>query len=90
MLATSFQLIWTAVLDSTTFLPDAITFNIHPDNNALLDIPVEIDFSDYRPVSGTQVPFRIQKFLNNSLFLDFQVQNAAINSGLSASAFAIQ
>jgi hypothetical protein len=77
-------------LDSVTFLPDAITFNIHPDNNALLDIPVEIDFSDYRPVSGVQIPFHIQKFLNNSLLLDFQVQSAAINSGLSASEFAIQ
>jgi hypothetical protein len=77
-------------LDSVTFLPEAISFNIHPDNNALLDIPVEIDFTDYRPVSGVQIPFHIQKFLNNSLLLDFQVQSAAINSGLSASEFAIQ
>jgi len=77
-------------LDSVTFLPDSIAFNIHADNNALLDIPVEIDFSDYHSVSGAQVPFHIQKFLNNSLLIDFQVENAAINSGLSASAFAIQ
>jgi hypothetical protein len=77
-------------IDSLTFLPAAISFNIHADNNALLDIPVEIDFSDYHSVSGVQIPFHIQKFLNNSLLLDFQVQNAAINSGLSASAFAIQ
>lgn len=72
------------------FLPAAITYNIHPDNNALLDIPVEIDFSDYRLVSGVQIPFHIQKCLNNSLLLDFQVQNAAINSGLSASEFTVQ
>jgi hypothetical protein len=77
-------------LDSVTFLPDAITYNIHSDNNALLDIPVEINFSDYRSVSGAQVPFHIQKFLNNSLFLDLQVQNVAINSGLSASGFTVQ
>jgi len=77
-------------LDSVTFLPDAITYNIHSDNNALLDIPVEINFSDYRSVSGVQIPFHIQKFLNNSLFLDFQVQNVAINSGLSASGFTVQ
>jgi hypothetical protein len=77
-------------LDSQTFLPAAIAYNIHPDDNALLDIPVEIDFSDFRSVSGVQVPFHIQKFLNNSLLLDLQVQNAAFNSGLSASAFAIE
>jgi len=76
-------------LDSATFLPYAITYNIHPDDNALLDIPVEIDFSDYRPVSGAQIPFHIQKFLNNSLLLDLQVQNAAINSGLSVNTFSI-
>jgi hypothetical protein len=77
-------------LDSTTFLPAAIAFNIHPDNNALLDIPVEVQFSDYRSVNGAQVPFHVQKFLNNGLVLDVQLQTVAINSGLSASDFNIQ
>ena len=74
-------------LDSTTLLPAAVAFNTHPDNNALLDIPVQIQFSDYRPLNGVQIPFHIQKFLNNSLFLDFQIQAVALNSGLSASTF---
>jgi hypothetical protein len=68
-------------LDSTTLLPAAMTFNIHPDNNALLDIPIEIHFSDYRAVNGVEVPFHVQKFLNNGLVLDLQFQNAALNSG---------
>src|SRR2546423_167898 len=88
-------------LDATTLLPAALTFNTHPDNNMLLDIPVEIRFSDYRPVSGNsatvgaglspstspsspQIPFHIQKFLNNSLLLDLQFQTATLNSGLTA------
>src|SRR5438477_553099 len=49
-------------LDSTTLLPAAIAFNIHPDNNALLDLPVEIRFSDYQTVSGARGPFHVQKF----------------------------
>ena len=77
-------------LDSTTLLPAALSFNVHPDNNALLDIPVEIQFSDYRNVSGAQIPFHIQKFLNNSLLLDLQIQSAALNTGLAASSFSIQ
>ena len=77
-------------LDSATLLPAAISFNIHPDGNALLDIPVEIDFSDYRSISGVQIPFHIQKFLNGSLLLDIQLQNASVNSGVSASAFVTQ
>ena len=71
-------------LDASTNLPVAIAFNTHADNNALLDIPVEMRFFDYRTVSGSQIPFRVQKFLNNSLHLDLQFQTAAVNTGLTA------
>jgi hypothetical protein len=77
-------------LDSTTFLPAAITFNIHPDNDMGLDIPIEIRFSDYRATGGSQVPYHVQKFLNNSLLLDFQAQSVTLNSGLSAATFQVQ
>ncbi len=76
-------------LDSTTFLPAVTTFNIHPDNNALLDIPIEVRFSDYRAVNGVQVPFHVQKFLNNGLILDLQFQTAALNTGLATSQFQV-
>jgi len=75
-------------LDSATLLPAGMAFDIHPDNNALINLPVEICFSDYRPLNGAQIPFHVQKFLNNSLILDFQAQSATSNSGLSASTFA--
>lgn len=70
-------------LDSTTFLPAAVDFNIHPDNNELLDIPVEIRFASYTAVNGAQVPFHVQKFVNNSLTLDLQFQSASLNTGLT-------
>lgn len=76
-------------LDSTTLLPASIAFNIHPDNNELLDIPVQILFSDYRSTSSVQIPFHIQKFINNSLFLDLQIQSANVNTGLTDSNFAV-
>jgi len=77
-------------LNSATFLPISIAFNIHPDNNAGLDLPVEIRFSDYTSVSGAQVPYHVQKYLNNSLILDFQATSVTLNSGLSLSAFNAQ
>src|SRR6202007_2944399 len=77
-------------LDAKTLLPVALDLTVHPDNNMLLDIPVEIRFSDYRAVNGVQVPFHVQKYLNNSLILDIQLQTVTLNSGLAASAFAIQ
>jgi hypothetical protein len=77
-------------LDTKTLLPVVLDFNVHPDDNMLLDIPVEIRVSDYRAVNGVQAPFHIQKYLNNSLILDIQVQTATLNSGLAASAFSAQ
>lgn len=77
-------------LDVSTSLPVALDFSTHPDNDAGLDIPVELLFSDYRLVSGAQIPFRVQKFLNNSLLLDLQFNNAQLNSGLSATTFNVQ
>jgi hypothetical protein len=77
-------------LNATTLLPVALVFNVHPDTNALTDIPTEIVFSNYQAVSGVQVPLHVQKYLNNVLALDLQFTNAVLNSGLSASSFQIQ
>ena len=78
--------------DASTLLPAELDFNIHPDNNALLDIPEEIVFSDYRTVGSLTIPFHVQQSRNGSLFLDLQFQQASINSGLSSNSaiFTIQ
>jgi hypothetical protein len=77
-------------LDPTTSLPAVIAFNIHADSNALLDIPVQIRFSGYQAVTGAQIPFHIQKFINNGLALDLQLTSVTLNSGLSAAIFGVQ
>ena len=74
-------------LDPKTFLPVKLSLNTHPDDNALLDLPVLIEFSNYQAVSGVTVPMHVQKQLNGTLALDVQVQNVAVNSGLSQSNF---
>lgn len=76
-------------LDSSTLLPAAFIFNTHPDNDASLDIPVEMDFSGYLAVNGAQIPFHVQKFINNGLALDLQFSNAVLNSGLPSTAFTV-
>lgn len=77
-------------LDSTTLLPVAIDFKAHPDNDEIAEIAVEIVLSDYRAINGVLVPFHIQKFINNGLVFDISVTSVSLNSGLSASVFAIQ
>ena len=76
-------------LDATTLLPAAVAFNIHPDNDEGRDFPIEVQFSNYQTVNGVQIPFHIQKFLNNGLILDLQFSSAAINTGLTATQFAV-
>lgn len=77
-------------LDSTSMLPVALAFNVHPDDNLNVDIPIEIDFSDYRATNGVQVPYHVQKYLNNGLVLDLEFQTVELNRGMSASVFQVQ
>lgn len=77
-------------LDPHSSLPLRLAFNEHPDTDASRDVPVEIRFSDYRIVNGTQVPFRLQKLINGTLVLDLRVELATLNSNLPASTFALQ
>ncbi|MGH9375611.1 MAG: hypothetical protein ACRD1J_05540 [Terriglobia bacterium] len=74
-------------LDASSLLPVAIDFNLHPDEDAGRNLPVEIRFSDYRIVSGVRMPFHIQKYLQGGLLLDITVTSAAINTGLPDSVF---
>lgn len=77
-------------LDPTTSLPVSYVFNSHPDSNALLDIPTEIRYSNYQNNGGAQIPFHVQKFINNTLTIDLQFQNAALNSGITAAQISAQ
>src|SRR5437588_5356259 len=74
-------------LDSTTNLPVAIDFNVHPDTDAGLDLPLEVQFSGWQPVNGIQVPSHIQKFLQGSLTLDLSGVTISVNTGLPQSDF---
>jgi hypothetical protein len=76
-------------LDATTLVPVAYSFNIHPDDNALLDIPVEVRYSGYQTINGIRIPLRVQKFVNNTIALDLQFQSAVVNSGISSASFAL-
>ena len=76
-------------LDASSYLPVAYTFTVHPDDNELLDIPVEISYSNYQTIGGAQIPLHVQRFVNNTLVIDLQFQSAVVNSGLSKTAFSL-
>jgi len=77
-------------LDVASFLPVSILFNVHPDNNSTVNIPVEVDFSNYQATNGAQVPRHIQQYVQGTLALDLLVTRVTLNSGLPDSAFNIQ
>jgi hypothetical protein len=65
-------------VDSTTGLPVQMSFAAHPDNDAGIDLPVEVHYSAYATFSGVTVPTHIQKFINHSLVLDLQISAAQV------------
>lgn len=76
-------------LDSQTLLPSIVMFNEHPDNNQTTNIAVQVMFSDYRNVQGTQIPFHIQRYVNDGLVLDVQLTSASVNTGVSDNNFSV-
>ena len=74
-------------LDPKTFLPGKLSLSTHPDNNALVDLSVLIEFSNYQTVNGVTVPLHIQRYLNGTLTFDIQIKSATFNTGLSQTAF---
>jgi hypothetical protein len=77
-------------LDAVSLLPIALGFNAHPDNAMETNLPVEINFANYRPVNGVQVAFHFQKVFNGLVVLDVTVSSAAFNSGLAEALFTLQ
>jgi hypothetical protein len=78
-------------LDAATLLPVGLVFNEHPDDDARVDIPVRVEFSDYRSSeNGAEVPFHVQKYINNSLVLDLSLEKVKFNTGLAISNPGIQ
>jgi hypothetical protein len=67
------------MLDPSSFLPEGMTYTVHPIDGTLADIPVDVRFADYRKVNGVEIPFSIQRYFNGTLQLDISISTAAAN-----------
>jgi hypothetical protein len=65
-------------INSATGLPVMLAFATHPDNDAGIDMAVEVHYSAYSTFSGVTVPTHIQKFINHSPVLDLQISNVQV------------
>ena len=70
------------VLDPATLLPASLKYTIHPDNNSSVNLQVEVRYSNYKPVSGVQLPMHVERYINGNLQVSIDVDSAVINSSL--------
>jgi hypothetical protein len=66
-------------LDPATFVPSSLKFNIHPDNNSSANLPVEVRYSNYKNVSGVELPMHIERYVNGGLQLCIDIDSAIVN-----------
>jgi hypothetical protein len=66
-------------LDPVSLFPTVLAYSIHPDGGSPALILVEIRYSQYQLVSGAEIPFHIQRYVNGSLQLDIQISSAQVN-----------
>jgi hypothetical protein len=50
-------------------------------------IPIEVLYSDYRPVSGILYPFSIRSAHNGTPYATISIENVALNSGINEAEF---
>jgi len=77
-------------LDVSSYLPLAISFQLHADNNMNTNLSTEIRFANYRPKNGFMVPLHFQQIVNGGVVLDATVTNVVANSGLLDNLFTLQ
>ncbi len=64
--------------DPQTLLPTSIEYLQHADNDLNTTIPVRIVYSNYQTVSGTPVPYQIDRYVNGVLQLALSVTSASL------------
>ena len=77
-------------LDAQTLLPVKLTYSLHPPANLLVDIPVEVEYSQYRNISGILVPFHVTYSIRGRLMLEYNFTSFAVNQGASEADFALR
>lgn len=73
-------------LEAATGLPLLLAYAAHPDNDAGIDMAVEVRYGAYSTFSGVTVPTHIQKFINHSLILDLQITSVQVQLAAPAGA----
>lgn len=78
------------LIDAQTGLPLKLTFSMHPPENLLVDVPVEVDYSEYRQIHGLLIPVRIRFHIGRTLASETVVNQFSLNVGASPAEFEVR
>lgn len=76
-------------LNAVTSLPVSVVFSQHPDTDSTVNIPVEVDYSNYESISGVETPMVIRKSINGTPLFEISLTSVVFNSGLTLSDFSV-
>jgi len=62
-------------LDPGSLLPMFLKYTIHPDQDPMISIDMEVTYSNYHAENGIQVPSLIQRRLNGALDTEIRIQS---------------
>ncbi len=65
-------------IDSVTHLPAILRYRLPSDRGGPVVSVIEVRYEDYRLIRGAQVPFRIERLVNNAPNLTLQIRTATI------------
>lgn len=74
-------------IDTQTFQIVRVSDMVHPEKITTIDIPHEIEFSDYRSVNGVALPFSISEKTDGQHTYTIQISQISFNSGLQDADF---
>jgi hypothetical protein len=75
-------------IDAASNLPRKLSYKRRASRGpGAVGILIEVSYSDYRNVSGVLYPYRIERFVNGTLWAAITFQNVVFNSGLTGTDF---
>ena len=76
-------------LDSTTGLPNTISFTRRDSGGASSGTTITISYSNFQNASGVAYPYSIQESINGTSWATITIQNVAFNTGLTDANFPV-
>ena len=75
------------LIDQKTFMVLAIEDTLYPNNQPEGAFQHRVEYSDYRSIAGTQIPFRITETIAGQVTWDLHMETYVVNSGVPDSEF---